>query len=521
MDNKEFDDIIKKKLESLSSDGAGGNWDMFRQRWQESDQDEDTPDADPPLDDQGDSLMGDSDLSQKETNAAFDKKLKENLSGLRIPFNSAHWVILKAQLEAEALFKKRLFVAKSVEVLMLLLIVVGILNIVPIQTEVYQIPMYNASMTASIAVDKHTADKHKTDQIADYIKINQDPIVNAVNTALLGKNHLKTLATPTVSKSEIAVPLELDAEKKPTVIFGQIKSDKFPFLSNTEEKNIPLEARKINSKTPRDRKESASVLDLNIRPVSNSEQALSIPPIAAPIKPSSENKKTYLGLAVGPKINLINSPFDPIYKVDPYNTLNTNFNIGARLEKEIGAITAYAGIGYHKTSYEPLPVSELYEDIFNEYNQTSLENISFSTIDIPLGIKCNMIKRDKFAVYASAGVSANIIGDAQYDVLDAPLGRTQPALPPSVSPDRNPEISTEAKLSEKEFSRGIFHGGTLSDNLYATASVGIGLSRRITDIASIYIDPSYSHFISPNGIGPNEDKLHSVSVNIGMKFRLD
>lgn len=518
MDNKEFDDIIKKKLESLSSDGAGGNWDTFRQRWLESDQADDDPQSDSQIDDHVDPVTPESDLAFEKTNAAFDKKLKENLSSLRMPFNSAHWVILKAQLEAEALFKKRLFVAKSVEVLMLLLIVIGILNIVPIKNEVYQIPMYNASMTASIAVDKRTADKYAADQITNYIKANQDPIVNAINTAIMGKNHTNTLASTKVSN---AVQHTLEEEKKFTGRFGEIKTDVLPFLSSLKEKNSHVEGHKNNRKSPRDRKESASVLDHTIRPVSNSVKALSIPPIAALIKPLAENKNTYLGLAIGPKINLINSPFDPIYKVDPYNTLNTNFNIGARFEKEIGPVTAYAGLGYHKTSYEPLPVSELYEDIFNAYNQTSLENISFSTIDIPLGIKYDVIKRDKFAVYASAGVSLNIIGDAQYDVLDAPLGRNQPALPPSVKPDRNPEISTEAKLSEKEFSRGIFHGGSLSDNLYATASVGIGLSRRITDISSIYVEPTYSHFISPNGIGPNEDKLHSVAVSIGMRFRLD
>ena len=109
MDNKEFDDIVKKKLESLNSSSVDDGWEVFKEKW-----DEDS------------SQVSDVDDHQDED---FDAKIKNNLHNLRMPFNSSHWVKLKAKLEAEAIFKKQLFVAKSVEIVALVFMVAIILNI--------------------------------------------------------------------------------------------------------------------------------------------------------------------------------------------------------------------------------------------------------------------------------------------------------------------------------------------------------------------------------------------------------
>ena len=101
MNNKEFDDIIKKKLESLNSDGSEGTWDLFKEKWIK----ESIP------------KFGSEELSSQDKD--LDAKIKTDMQKLRMPFNSKHWIILKEQLELEALFKKKLFVAKSVELLVL------------------------------------------------------------------------------------------------------------------------------------------------------------------------------------------------------------------------------------------------------------------------------------------------------------------------------------------------------------------------------------------------------------------
>ena len=137
MENKEFDDIIKKKLESLNAN-TSDDWDMFKQKW----------------DQETDNHENEKDLTE---DAELDAKIKEDMQGLRMPFNSKHWILLKEQLELEALFKRRLFFAKSFEILILAFLAVGILNLWPIQKDIYEIPVYDIPMVASLPVDKVTA----------------------------------------------------------------------------------------------------------------------------------------------------------------------------------------------------------------------------------------------------------------------------------------------------------------------------------------------------------------------------
>ena len=141
MDNKEFDDIIKKKLESLNTNGSEDAWDLFKEKWNN----------------ESFSDSHSEDLANQDKE--LDEKIIKDLRDLRIPFNSKHWIILKKQLELEALFKKKLFVAKSVELIILAFLMVGVLNLWPIQKDIYQIPVYDSPMVASIPVNKETAEK--------------------------------------------------------------------------------------------------------------------------------------------------------------------------------------------------------------------------------------------------------------------------------------------------------------------------------------------------------------------------
>ena len=256
---------------------------------------------------------------------------------------------------------------------------------------------------------------------------------------------------------------------------------------------------------------------------------LNIPnrPIGYPditLKPATPIKEenTYVSFSVGPKMNLINSPFDPVYEIDPYNVINTNFNISAKVQKEIGPIELYAGLGYTNTSYVPRLVDEIYEPREKQFNVASLENIKFKTFNVPVGVKHNVIETEKYQIYATAGVDMNIIADSEYIIQDVPIGeRFQPTGPPPATSSKNEPVNSNAKLSQKEFNKGILSGGSLKDNLYATASVGLGLNWNLSNRSGIFIEPRYSHFISSKGIGPNADRVHGVSVDLGFRYQLN
>lgn len=502
MNNKEFDDIIKKKLESLNSSGTDGGWDTLKKKWEQS----------------STSVNSEFDSEDSEhLDSLFDAKLKQNLSRLRLPNNSAHWIRLKSQLESEALFKKRLFVAKTVEVLMLALIVVGILNLMPIQNEIYKIPVTTVPMVAEIQVDKATAEKYENDVISKDTRLDQ------LNYKLHG--FFQKDATSVLAKNENLIQRNENRLLKKPFTLNPNLNILYPYLIHSKNITPSVESGETMYIVDETNDMQVSVLQDNM-----SQLLLPIRPLGLPdITLGSNNKvksneKSYVSLAIGPKVNLVNSPFDPVYEIDPYSTLNTNFNVSAKLHKELGPLEIYAGLGYSKTSYKPLIVEEIYKTQTQQYNQASLENIGFSTLNVPVGIKYNLLDQDNYKLYATAGVDVNLIAKAEYEVYDLPAtgSRTGPSAGFKPSLDRGkPEINEGALLSQKVFREGILDGGSLKDNLYATANIGVGLVKDVSETTSLFVEPKYSHFISSQGLGPNLDKLHSVSVDIGIRYQLN
>lgn len=517
-EDQEFDDVIKNKLESLNTAGTVDAWDLFKEKW----------------DSESSPVSAESELSSEDQD--LDAKIKMDMQKLRIPFNSKHWIILKEQLELEALFKKKLFVAKSVELIILGFLVIGILNLLPIQNDIYQIPVYDNPMVASVPVDKETAERHEAqeeERLTDQIKLNQQYFNT---TKKIVQKAIRTVDVQPLSFAPLEKNIELKSKKTNTGavqqnnvrnVINDFKSAiHFPFIHNS----VEISNREIPEKLLTKKEDNHSValleqkeligLDIPRRPIG-------FPDIILVNKSFAEEGNTYLSFSIGPKINLINSPFDPVYEIDPYNTINTNFNISAKLQKDLGPLEMYLGLGYTNTSYVPQSVDEVYEPKERQFSLASLESIKFKTFNVPVGVRYNLIDSKKIQLYAAAGVDVNIIADSDYKIKDIPVGsRSEPSYTAQGSSSSKPgnsnnsPINPNAKLSQKEFNQGILSGGSLRDNLYATASVGLGLNWNVSARSGIFIEPRYSHFISSNGIGPNADKVHAVSIDLGVRYQL-
>ena len=310
MDNKQFDDIIKKKLESLNTTGSEDAWNLFKEKWDSSSLPQNESDLDK--------------MSQQDQE--LDAKIKQDLVGLRIPFNSQHWIILKEKLELEAIFKKKLFVAKSIELLVLAFLVLGILNVWPIQNDIYHFPVYDIPMVPSIPVDKATAEKYET---LEQSRLQDQQKLFASTKEMLEKSILSAKKINSGNRSDDVQPLphsntlpksnkqinsKLNAVEGiiPFIPYNAIPNTLSPTDSENEEPGQRPITQIIETKL--------DALEIPIRP-------LGYPDIVLNSKSDKAEENTYFSFAVGPKVNLINSPFDPVYGFDPYNTINTNFNI--------------------------------------------------------------------------------------------------------------------------------------------------------------------------------------------------
>lgn len=502
MDNKEFDDIIKEKLESLSTSETEGAWDLFKEKW-----------------DNDSYLTPPNTINPSDQDAELDAKIKKDMQGLRMPFNSKHWIILKEQLELEALFKKKLFVAKSVELIILAFLVMGILNLWPIQQDYHHIPMYDIAMVASVPVSKESAEKHETlekAKLAHYTALKEQ--IYTSTKELVGKMVAPIHVTDYDSATKETIDVNRTKEKHPSIksnLPANSNQTIIPFINDLQNGNERAEG--VVPFLDQKQLQPMAVLSPSaLEQIETPTRPLGFPDIVLKNK-ALDKENTYISFALGPKVNLVNSPFDPVYEFDPYNTITTNFNISAKIQKEIGPIEVYTGLGYTNTSYVPKLVDEIYEPLERQFNVAKLENIQFKTFNIPVGLKYNIIESDKYEVYTTAGIDLNVIADSEYTIQDQPVGRFQPLAPPS---PKN-TVNEKAKLSQKEFNKGILAGGSLKDNLYASASVGFGLNWKVSDNSGLFIEPRYSHYVSSNGIGPNADKVHGVSIDLGFRYQIN
>jgi len=483
MENREFDDLIKKKLQSLDSPSADDGWDVFREKWEQSNE------ATPSPEDE------DSSVENQEDNQEFDEIVKKNMLGLRMPFNSAHWIKLKAQLEAESLFRKRLYVAKTVEILMLSLIVIGVLNVWPIQEVIYQLPILDNPMVAQVPVNKETAAKYhqqtaeyKSNITASNSRWNQDQKKPLSST----KTQVKTLSSPPVISPSIED--YLDAIRLNKNDYSTNRNDALDQMhdSSTMMPSAAILEREIEQ------------LELPIRPM-----GLPTPMLASPI---FFGEQSYVSVAIGPRTALVNSPFDPVYNVDPTSTFNTNWGVNAKIHKEIGDVALSTGVGYQTTSYQPFLVNERYNTNEQQFGEIGLENIRFQTVNVPIGVKYNIVDQPKYQIYATAGVDVNFVASATYDIRDEVVGRSGPN-PASFGAPSSTSVNERSKLSEKDFNRGLLNGGAFRDNLFATANIGLGAVKSVGESTSIFVEPKYSHFLNSNGIGPNNDRVHRIALD--------
>jgi len=492
MENKEFDDIIKKKLQSLDSPSTDDGWDVFREKWEQSNEAISTPDEE--IDDIAESAKDDE----------FDDVVKKNMLGLRMPFNSAHWIKLKAQLEAESLFRKRLYVAKTVEILMLSLIVIGVLNVWPIQESVYELPIFDTPMVADLPVDKETVDKYnqevaeyKSDITASNSKWSESRNQNAIdrNTETISLN-VTPIENPTIQNFLEAIqPSNKEAPS----------AQSSPTTAADEEINQVMTSTAMLDT-------DWNLLELPIRPMGSP-----MPVITSPI---DIGEQSYVSVAIGPRTALVNSPFDPVYNVDPTSTFNTNWGVTAKMHKEIGNVELSTGLGYQTTSYQPFLVNERYNANEQQFGEIGLENIRFQTVNVPVGVKYNIVDQPKYQIYATAGVDVNFVAAATYDIRDEVVGRNGPR-PSSFGSPNNSSVNERSKLSEKDFNEGLLNGGAFRDNIFATANLGVGVVRSVGESTSIFVEPKYSHFVNSNGIGPNNDRVHGISLDIGVRYNLN
>jgi hypothetical protein len=484
MNEKKFDDIIKGKIDNLVTGNSDESWSAFESKWDAAN------------------------VNSESENQEFDSLVRSKMVTHSQPFRESHWLQMKEHLKTIEERKNTVFFTKALEFAAIFLIVFTfshLSNVInfdkpEITTQKNQFANIQSNKIQKdvqkpvIKLENKLPNKLWT-KPKEQISLEQD-IKESITPALVVEENVTFLSTkldnPTVDPSSAIIALQ---QKE----FESIRH---------------IEPAGLNGKTDiqpngmydSDLNNTASLSSRQIKKP-ESEMARIFPMKLSHADPST--KYAVAAYASG-DINLINTPFDKLYSLASYNKEALNKSYGVNFSAKKSHLELETGLGYAHRQYQPRLVTEAYGQFADHYFEKSLQKISYDIANIPLNIKYHFIHQTNWSAYLMAGVALNLILDAKYDINETlrqgkpPVGRFTPE---------------QARLDEKPFITGILNGDNFNDNYFATIGFGFGIEKKIFGNTSLYVQPSYQRQIlsSDIGIGPNKDKIHTSSLQFGVK----
>ncbi|MBK8703029.1 MAG: outer membrane beta-barrel protein [Saprospiraceae bacterium] len=238
------------------------------------------------------------------------------------------------------------------------------------------------------------------------------------------------------------------------------------------------------------------------------------------IKPLDKKRFIRVGMLGSSDINRIITPPTTITQETEkvsFDRYAPGYGGGITLGFETQRWEVETGLIYAAKRYTPLQILYVEGSVKSGFFGASLENFELNTINVPLHFRYNYFVRDKWRLYALTGASWHVVTQANYYINFRPDALLLQAPAPH---DSNPGRSTG--LEEKNLVRGWLEGGSFMQNSYFSVNGGLGIERYMSTRWSIFAQPTYQHSLLyfGSGLGPYKDRMHTLSVLIGLKVRL-
>lgn len=486
MKEKEFDDIIKSKLNRfVPEDSSAGAWENFETSRQ------------------GASMSSDED---------FDQIIKSKIIEVRTEYRPIHWRHIKNQLKLIQERKNTIYISKSLELIAITLIVftfihwahyIDVLEIKNKPATSIEFASETGSFNANSSQIGTIAQAAVAKNNSNLVTSNKDQKVPFSKSATRQFNTNQLLANDPSIKPEEGAPIQN------TQPIATRFNDK-PLISNLHKPGVKIKHEAPLIPDPVFAMNEVSQI-ARIMPTIWSEQPLIIP---LSIIKTSSIPKTSLSGYVSADVNLINTPFDKIYSKASYNKEAINHSFGLSVSKKFGSLESELGLGYAQRTYQPEKISEVFNAKENSYSEVSFNKISYDIATLPFSIKYHFINKSKWSAYMMANITLNMVMNAEYGIKKVEV-YSRPASGLRYEPD--------PRLDEKPFIGGLLAGDRVKDDYFISAGFGFGIEKVVFKNTSVFLQPSYHRHILADdiGIGPNKDKIHTSSLQFGVKTVLN
>lgn len=519
--NKDFDQFIKKKLEEIQPGIEQDSWALFEQELDASEA------GRPTTEDQ-----------------AFDQFIFSKLHQMEADYQPGNWKIMAARLDEEFSFARKLIRYKVMELSLLLLLFLTIFQLLPFfntQDNKSQITIPATQTTPQVEQDKSN--------IIDQVPLQTSPEVDPAAKEARPQASLdaESATTPNLANANIQEDQGRKTQSQPSAPYAiadpQLEDDSQHSLFRPSDRLTAAPLPLINSTINRKREDPLllkliqSTKDGNSLSTQRSPLTMaSFSPLASTLFQPLEYHRS-LGLSKD-DIKPLNQPhlrfgtagsvnYDRI--ITPPTTIEGDSSIsddryaigyggGFTIGFEWKRWEIETGMIYMAKKYKPLPIVYLSGNFSQGYYGEGFKSIELNVINIPLHFRYNFLLQNRWRLYALAGGSLQFVSQANYYKADQSSFNFPAPLAPPSGGGRN-----TTSIDDKKVEDGILEGGSLGDNSYLSANLGLGIERYMSERWSIFAQPTYQHslyYFNKEGLGPYTDRFHTMSILMGIKIKL-
>jgi hypothetical protein len=502
-----LDNIIRERLERLYPPYSPSHWDKLEEQLNEGILDEEVPASTPGT-------------SFQELDAALFEKMHAYQAADK---SADHWALMEQRLQQALSWPQYVLRYKSAELALILLLFAGLWHWLPAhqptKVQAFDIPMKGAEVSTTedtYPISNTTETKHK-DQGQAY----HSGLAQVGETAVSNSNVASTLS-PSFSKNDAGSPrseqtgrsnLALAAPVLPTPALPSSLSSLHE--AKDEEsfdiKPIPTDRLGLEDLNPIAQRE-AGLLDY---PATSLDELLTAADKRA--------TKIRLGMFANGEYNHILVPASEDRGLsESFERAAFGYGSGLSLDFDFGRVEIGTGLIYAARRY-PVGLVYLEGSVSQGFEGEELHTTELNIINMPLHFRYDFIQQGKWRGYVLAGGAVQVAFQTHYFTASAPdQFNFQPAMPVPISDGGG---DTEKAIDRiKQDGVGWFEGGSFEDNAYLTANLGFGVERFISERWSLFAQPVYQYslhyFKKIDGLGPNEDRINSLSVLFGTRVRL-
>jgi len=509
--NKEFDRSIREKLENLAPGFSADSWDKLQDR-----------------------------LDSEDAQSEWDAQLAQRLRQIERPYNRASWKALAERLDLEEKRLNGIYSAKAKELLFMALLLWSTTQFLsfPVQPpaphQAYQqtqtqqgapLPPVSSSNTEQLWPSLSPSDAASTGQTSPSVKG-----ISASTPEQTTAGEMAPVATAETSllPTFATTPL-LSGNPQLDNVYFLPELQLLPALRNDPHAPMALEYF-AEAPLPSEAYVPANGLLTATSPIATSGMPQLLPERDLPLEkalqqqPLPRKRFVRVGMMGASDYNRIITP--PVRVNTDIVTLDRyaiGYSGGITVGFESGRWEVETGFIYTAKRYYPLQVLYIEGSLKDGIFGGGIKQTEFDVVQVPLNFRYNFLSRDRWRIYGLAGASLHLVAQANYYIADlADYNEVNQNFPPPRTGGGRNENERPEGLENQDFQQGFLEGGSMLDNSYIGVNFGAGVERYMSPRWSLFAQPTYYHSLYyPNqGLGPVSDRIHTMSLFMGVKVRM-